>query len=230
MLIQQPLVAANRTGQYDMICTVSGGGLSGQAGAVRHGIVQGADLFRAGPARRAQARRLPHPRLAAWSSARSTASAKARRSLPVLQALIGVSAQKGRGALRRPFNPPAWPARSARWLRPDTPALVRPRRRTVPPKMNIGTPWMPASFAAAASARSRHVLVAGERRAHVVGIEPDVGRRLHQHLAVDEVGALGEIEIHQPLLHLGALPIASAQRMRRCASLVFGWLLILSVA
>ena len=38
MLIQQPIVAANRTGQYDVICTVSGGGLSGQAGAVRHGI------------------------------------------------------------------------------------------------------------------------------------------------------------------------------------------------
>ena len=38
MLIQQPLVAANRTGQYDIVCTVSGGGLSGQAGAVRHGL------------------------------------------------------------------------------------------------------------------------------------------------------------------------------------------------
>src|SRR5215211_4938757 len=38
MLIQQPIVATNRTGQYDVICTVSGGGLSGQAGAVRHGI------------------------------------------------------------------------------------------------------------------------------------------------------------------------------------------------
>jgi small subunit ribosomal protein S9 len=38
MLIQQPLVAANRNGQYDIICTVSGGGLSGQAGAVRHGL------------------------------------------------------------------------------------------------------------------------------------------------------------------------------------------------
>ena len=38
MLIQQPIVAANRQGQYDVICTVSGGGLSGQAGAVRHGI------------------------------------------------------------------------------------------------------------------------------------------------------------------------------------------------
>ena len=38
MLIQQPIVAANRTGQYDISATVSGGGLSGQAGAVRHGI------------------------------------------------------------------------------------------------------------------------------------------------------------------------------------------------
>jgi len=38
MMIQQPLVAAGRAGQYDVICTVAGGGLSGQAGAVRHGI------------------------------------------------------------------------------------------------------------------------------------------------------------------------------------------------
>ena len=40
MLIQQPLVATNRNGQYDVICTVSGGGLSGQAGAVRHGLAK----------------------------------------------------------------------------------------------------------------------------------------------------------------------------------------------
>src|SRR5688572_20906624 len=38
MLIQQPLVASNRNGQYDVVCSVSGGGLSGQAGAVRHGL------------------------------------------------------------------------------------------------------------------------------------------------------------------------------------------------
>ncbi|MFL6799332.1 MAG: 30S ribosomal protein S9 [Xanthobacteraceae bacterium] len=38
MLIQQPLVATNRADQYDIVCTVSGGGLSGQAGAVRHGL------------------------------------------------------------------------------------------------------------------------------------------------------------------------------------------------
>jgi small subunit ribosomal protein S9 len=45
MMIQQPLVAANRNGQYDVVCTVSGGGLSGQAGAVRHGISKALTYF-----------------------------------------------------------------------------------------------------------------------------------------------------------------------------------------
>ena len=38
MIINQPFVASNRLGQFDVWCTVEGGGLSGQAGAVRHGI------------------------------------------------------------------------------------------------------------------------------------------------------------------------------------------------
>ncbi len=38
MIINQPFAATNREGQYDIWCTVKGGGLSGQAGAVRHGI------------------------------------------------------------------------------------------------------------------------------------------------------------------------------------------------
>lgn len=38
MLVGQPFQSANRHGQYDVWCTVKGGGLSGQAGAVRHGI------------------------------------------------------------------------------------------------------------------------------------------------------------------------------------------------
>ncbi|GAA0535504.1 small subunit ribosomal protein S9 [Rhizomicrobium palustre] len=38
MIVRQPLVAAGRDGQFDVVVTVSGGGLSGQAGAVRHGI------------------------------------------------------------------------------------------------------------------------------------------------------------------------------------------------
>src|SRR5450756_1075051 len=45
MMIQQPLVAAARAGQYDVICTVTGGGLSGQAGAVRHGISKALTYF-----------------------------------------------------------------------------------------------------------------------------------------------------------------------------------------
>ncbi len=38
MLLKQPLQAVNRLSQFDVTATVSGGGLSGQAGAVRHGI------------------------------------------------------------------------------------------------------------------------------------------------------------------------------------------------
>jgi small subunit ribosomal protein S9 len=45
MIIQQPLIAANRSGQYDVICSVAGGGLSGQAGAVRHGLAKALTLY-----------------------------------------------------------------------------------------------------------------------------------------------------------------------------------------
>ena len=38
MILQQPIVAVARKDQYDIDATVAGGGLSGQAGAVRHGI------------------------------------------------------------------------------------------------------------------------------------------------------------------------------------------------
>lgn len=38
MVLKQPIVATNRDGQFDIIATVTGGGLSGQAGAVQHGI------------------------------------------------------------------------------------------------------------------------------------------------------------------------------------------------
>jgi small subunit ribosomal protein S9 len=45
MLLQQPLNAANRATQYDIAVTVTGGGLSGQAGAVRHGISKALTYF-----------------------------------------------------------------------------------------------------------------------------------------------------------------------------------------
>ena len=40
MILQQPLQVANRIGQYDITVSVDGGGLSGQAGAVRHGLAK----------------------------------------------------------------------------------------------------------------------------------------------------------------------------------------------
>ncbi len=40
LVINQPFGVTDRVGQYDVVCTVKGGGLSGQAGAVKHGIAQ----------------------------------------------------------------------------------------------------------------------------------------------------------------------------------------------
>ena len=45
MVVNQPFVVANRVGSYDVVCTVSGGGLSGQAGALRHGIARALSFF-----------------------------------------------------------------------------------------------------------------------------------------------------------------------------------------
>ncbi|HTV71033.1 MAG TPA: 30S ribosomal protein S9 [Rhizobiaceae bacterium] len=48
MILKQPIVAANRDGQFDVIATVTGGGLSGQAGAVRHGISKALTYYEPG--------------------------------------------------------------------------------------------------------------------------------------------------------------------------------------
>ncbi len=45
MLVQQPLVSVNRLSEIDIDCTVVGGGLSGQAGAVRHGLARALTNF-----------------------------------------------------------------------------------------------------------------------------------------------------------------------------------------
>jgi small subunit ribosomal protein S9 len=45
MILRQPVVAAARDGQFDVVATVAGGGLSGQAGAVRHGISKALALY-----------------------------------------------------------------------------------------------------------------------------------------------------------------------------------------
>ena len=48
MMIAQPLEVANRLGQFDVVVTVQGSGLSGQAGAVRHGISKALTYYEPG--------------------------------------------------------------------------------------------------------------------------------------------------------------------------------------
>ena len=48
MILAQPFEATARVGEFDVIATVRGGGLSGQAGAVRHGISRALTLFEPG--------------------------------------------------------------------------------------------------------------------------------------------------------------------------------------
>ena len=45
MVIQQPFDVSQRRDQFDVVATVSGGGLSGQAGAVRHGLSKALTFF-----------------------------------------------------------------------------------------------------------------------------------------------------------------------------------------
>jgi small subunit ribosomal protein S9 len=45
MILRQPLVAVKRDGQYDIFATIVGGGLSGQAGALRHGISKALKIY-----------------------------------------------------------------------------------------------------------------------------------------------------------------------------------------
>ena len=98
MMIQQPLVAANRQGQFHVVCTVSGGGLAGQAGAVRHGISKA--LMRHEPDLRAcaQARQLVTSNSRVVER-KKYGKAKARKA-PVLEAVIVVASQQGRAKSR----------------------------------------------------------------------------------------------------------------------------------
>ena len=45
MILKQPFTVANVVGQFDVFATVAGGGLSGQAGAVKHGISKALQLY-----------------------------------------------------------------------------------------------------------------------------------------------------------------------------------------
>ena len=45
LILNQPFLIVNSVGKFDVVCTVKGGGLSGQAGAVRHGISRALECF-----------------------------------------------------------------------------------------------------------------------------------------------------------------------------------------
>ena len=98
MLIQQPLVAANRQGQYDVVCTVSGGGLSGQAGAVRHGLSKA--LMRHEPDLRGVLKRGGFlTAQLARGGAKEIRPRQSASQLPVLQALTATFWSRGGGCL-----------------------------------------------------------------------------------------------------------------------------------
>ena len=97
MMIQQPFVVSNRAGQFDVSCTVSGGGLSGQAGALRHGISKALYFLRAGVARRAEEGRLHDPRFPR-GRAQKVRPQESPPELPVLEALIGADRGKSKSA------------------------------------------------------------------------------------------------------------------------------------
>ncbi len=93
LVINQPFDVTERVGQYDVVATVKGGGLSGQAGAVKHGIAQALSPLRAGAAHRGQARRLPDPRQPR-GRAQEVRPGQGPPQLPVLEALSPINSNK----------------------------------------------------------------------------------------------------------------------------------------
>ena len=106
MILRQPLEIAGRVDQYDITVTVAGGGLSGQAGAVRHGLSKALTYYEPELRSPAQARGLPHPRRPR-RRAQEVRPQEGPPQLPVLQALIFSDAprllRKG-GPCGRPFS------------------------------------------------------------------------------------------------------------------------------
>ncbi len=80
LVINQPFGVAEREGQYDVVCTVKGGGLSGQAGAVKHGIARALTRFEPVLRTPVKTRRLPDPRQPRAVERKKYGKAKARRS------------------------------------------------------------------------------------------------------------------------------------------------------
>ena len=97
MVFRQALELTETSGRFDVFVNVSGGGLSGQADAIRHGISR--CLIKIDPAlpRRAQEGRLPDARRAP-ERAQEVRSARRPRPLPVQQALSRCPRSVGRGS------------------------------------------------------------------------------------------------------------------------------------
>ena len=62
MVVRQPLEATGTAGKVDIVATVTGGGVSGQAGALRHGIARALLQADAEIPRHSEEGRLPDPR------------------------------------------------------------------------------------------------------------------------------------------------------------------------
>ena len=86
MIIHQPLETVNGVGRYDIAATLHGGGISGQADALRHGITRALEMLDPGEPPRAQEARLPDPRRA-QEGAQEVRPARRARAVPVLEAL-----------------------------------------------------------------------------------------------------------------------------------------------
>ena len=95
-LIREPLVTLERDGQYDVIASLRGGGVTGQAGALRLGHRPGADRPAARRSPGPEEGRLPHPR-PAGEGAQEVRPEEGPQGPAVLEALTG----SGRGPLLR---------------------------------------------------------------------------------------------------------------------------------
>ena len=96
MILSQPLVVVNRITQYDLTVTVTGGGLSGQAGAVRHGLAKALTYFE--PELRPTLKKEGFlTRDSRGGRAQEVRSPQGARELPVLQALSRLSGDAAPG-------------------------------------------------------------------------------------------------------------------------------------
>jgi small subunit ribosomal protein S9 len=101
MILRQPFQVAGVENQFDVMATVAGGGLSGQAGAVKHGISKALQLYEPGSARRAEGGGLPDPRQPRGGT-EEVRQAQGAPQLPVLQALSPIQAN-ARARICGPF-------------------------------------------------------------------------------------------------------------------------------